>query len=250
MSRILVTNDDGIQAPGLQALVQALRTVGEVTVVAPEHEQSAVGHAITMHKPLRARLLDSAEGPWWAVNGTPADCVGLGIRKLIEGGPDLVVAGINRGANLGEDVLYSGTVSAATEAVILGVPAFAVSNVSFTSDDYRAAAAFAVDLAVRLLRHPLPLPTFLNVNVPDLPPERIAGVRVTRQGWRVYRSTYVERVDPRGRPYYWLGAERPEDEPVPGTDIAAIQAGYIAVTPQHPDLTAHERLAELASWWP
>jgi len=250
MSKILVTNDDGIQAPGLRALAEALQAVGEVTVVAPEHEQSAVGHAITLHQPLRVRLLDAAGGGWWAVQGTPADCVGLGIRKLIEDGPDLVVAGINRGANLGEDVLYSGTVSAATEAVILGVPAFAVSNVSFTSDDYRAAAAFATDLAGRLLRHPLPPPTFLNVNVPDLPPERIAGVRVTRQGWRVYRSTYIERVDPRGRPYYWLGAERPEDEPVPGTDIAAIQAGYIAVTPQQPDLTAHERLAELAGWWP
>lgn len=250
MSKILVTNDDGIHALGLQVLAEALQQVGEVTVVAPEREQSAVGHAITMHKPLRVRALAHASGRWWAVEGTPADCVGLGIRKLVPGGLDLVVAGINQGANLGEDVLYSGTVSAATEAVILGVPAFAVSNISFTSDDYRAAAAFAVELAERLLKHPLPLPTFLNVNVPELPPERIAGVRVTRQGWRVYRSTYIERIDPRGRPYYWLGAERPEDEPVPGTDIAAVQAGYIAVTPQQPDLTAHERLAELVDWWP
>ena len=249
MSTILVTNDDGIQAPGLRALMEALHPLAEITVVAPEREQSAVGHAITMHKPLRVRSLPDEKFSLWAVNGTPADCVGLGIRRLLQEGPDLVVSGINRGANLGEDVLYSGTVSAATEAVLLGVPAFAMSNVSFTSQDYRAGAAFAAQLAQRLLQHPLPLPTFLNVNVPDLPPEQIAGVQFTRQGRRVYRSTYIERSDPRGRPYYWLGAERPDDAPVPGTDIAATQAGYIAITPQQPDLTAHGILAELAAWW-
>lgn len=246
--KILVTNDDGVHAEGLWALARALRPLGEVTVVAPAQEQSAASHAITMAHPLRLRQGQQEGWTYWAVQGTPADCVLLAIKRIIPGGPDLVASGINRGANLGEDMIYSGTVAAAREAAIQGIPALAISNVSSTSTDFGPGAAIAVRLAQQILQHGLPPQTLLNVNVPDCPADALRGVRVTRQGRRVYRSTYVERRDPRGGLYYWLGAERPEDENVPGTDVAAVQAGYISVTPIHLDMTAHEALDTVAGW--
>jgi len=246
--RILVTNDDGVFAAGLQALAAALEAVGEVTIVAPEREQSAISHAITMHKPLRVREVQVNGRTALVTNGTPVDCVLLAVRKLLAEPPEVVIAGINRGANLGEDILYSGTVSAAMEAALLDLPAFAISVVTRRVRDFTPAARFAAALAPCLVEHPLPPRTFLNVNVPDCAWEEIRGVRIVRQGFRNYRSTYEERQDPRGDTYYWIGGELPVDEPVPGTDIAAIREGYIAVMPVQLDLTAHAFLEELVGW--
>lgn len=245
--RILVTNDDGIHAPGLRALVEALRDVGEVTVVAPERERSAISHAITMTEPLRAWPVGGFDAPAWAVSGTPVDCVLLAVKELMPEPPDVVAAGINRGANIGEDVWYSGTVSAAREGGLLGYPALAFSVTGFTGLDFRAAAACARRL-VPLAAERLPADTILNVNVPNLPPDRVGPIVLCTQGRRHYRSTFEQRQDPRGGTYYWLGAGQPIDEPIDGTDVAAIAAGRIAVTPICLDVGPHPRWDDLAAW--
>ena len=243
---ILVTNDDGIHAPGITALAMALTRVGEVTVVAPDRERSAVGHALTLHHPLRAMEL----GPnRFAVDGTPTDCVNLGILTLLARRPDIVVSGINRGGNLGDDITYSGTVSAAMEATLMGIPALAVSLVtSGPGEHYDAAAAVAARLAEMVRVRGLPPDTFLNVNVPDRPEPELLPPRVTTQGKRRYEGAIVDKVDPRGRSYYWIGSAVPEFLDLEGSDYHAIARGHISVTPLHLDLTNYASLDVLRSW--
>jgi len=241
-SLILVTNDDGIHAPGLQALADALEELGEVHVIAPDREQSAVGHALTLHRPLRVERIAERR---FAVNGTPSDCVNLGVLGVLPEAPALVVSGINHGANLGDDVTYSGTVSAAMEGTLLGVPSMAVSQVDPDGGGFEAAAEVARLVAARLLVEGLPAKTFLNVNVPRGP---LAGVCVTRLGHRVYREKVVQEVDPRGRSYYWIGAGPPVWEEDEGSDIAAIYGGFATITPLHLDLTHYGALGRMADW--
>jgi len=246
--QILLTNDDGIFAEGLTALRDALREVGEVTVVAPERPRSASGHAITLHKPLRADLVRM---PWggegYATNGTPSDCVVLGLFALLPS-CDLVVSGINLGPNLGEDLTYSGTVSAAMEGAICGKPSIAVSVADYENPDYGPTARFIVRLARRVLQHGLPPDVLLNVNVPNLPEEEITGVAITHQGKRRYEGRVERRLDPRGRAYYWLGGEIIEDINGEGSDGEAIRQGKISVTPLHLDLTNHAFFTEMQGW--
>ncbi|RNC67646.1 MAG: 5'/3'-nucleotidase SurE [Desulfuromonadales bacterium] len=244
--RVLVTNDDGVHAPGLTALAEAMRKVGEVVVVAPDRERSAVGHALTLHHPLRATEIGSGI---FAVDGTPTDCVNLGIHTLLGSKPDIVVSGINRGANLGDDITYSGTVSAAMEATLMGIPAFAVSLVTGGyGQNYSAAAAFAARLAGLILEKGLPQDTFLNVNVPDLPSEEIGSAVITSQGKRDYDGQIVEKTDPRGRSYYWIGTIATLFRDLEGSDYNAVSRGNISVTPLHLDLTNYASLSMLKTW--
>jgi len=244
--KILVTNDDGIHAPGIIALADSLAGVGEVAVVAPDRERSAVSHALTLHHPLRAECIAPGR---FSVDGTPTDCVNLGIHSLLDFHPDLVVSGINRGANLGDDVTYSGTVAAAMEATLMGIPAFAVSLACReTHGDYRAAAAFAARLAKLVMANGLPRDTFLNVNVPDIAPDRLQSPMVTAQGKRRYEGTIVDKVDPRGRSYYWIGTADLDFVDIDGSDFAAISRGHISITPLHLDLTNHRSIAMLEQW--
>lgn len=251
---ILVTNDDGVMAPGLLALAQEMRELGEVSIVAPEQNWSASGHVKTMHRPLRVKEVLLADGTRaLASDGAPSDCVALALLGLVKQPVDLVVSGINPNANIGHDVTYSGTVTAAMEAVITGnIPALAISldgpdNHSALLD-YKPAAAFAKQIAQKVLEQGLPKGVFLNVNVPNLSQERIMGVRVTRQGLRVYRDSLDKRYDPRGRPYYWIGGEAPTAIPEEGTDYGAVKQGYVSVTPLQLDLTAWSALTELQRW--
>jgi 5'-nucleotidase len=240
---ILVTNDDGIHAPGIAALATALDTAGEVWVVAPDRERSAVGHALTLHRPLTADQLGPRR---FAVNGTPSDCVNLALLGLLPVRPQLVVAGVNAGSNLGDDVTYSGTVSAALEAALLGVPGLAVSLVQPTGPaSYRPAARAAARLTRLLLRDPARGATLLNVNVP---PGQPRGVKLTRLGRRLYSEKVVERRDPRGRRYFWIGVGPPAWEAGEDTDYAAVHAGYVSVTPLVLDLTDYPGLRGLKDW--
>jgi len=238
--RALITNDDGISSPGLAALVRAFEAVAETYVVAPEHERSATGHAITLHKPLRAHtaVIPGSTVRAWATNGTPADCVALGMLDLLEGQrPDVVLSGINVGPNIGRDLTYSGTVSGAMEGAIFGVPSIAVSIGAFRNPVFTVAAEFAVHLAKAIFERGLPEDTLLNVNVPNLSKEEIGGVTITRQGMKRYVSRLEKRTDPRGRTYYWLTGEPtplPDEE---GTDSWALARGRISVTPIGLDLT-------------
>ena len=244
--KILVSNDDGIGAPGLRALAEALGTLGEVTVVAPDRERSAAGHSLTLHRPLRASRLDRN---WYSVDGTPTDAVALALKGLLAHPPDLVVAGINEGANLGDDVTYSGTVAAAAEATLDGRPAIAVSLA--TGGDGRhleTAAHYAVVLAAEVARRGLPAGTLLNVNVPNLPRGDVRGVIFTRQARRRYSETIVEKVDPRGKTYYWIGGGPPDWEAGEGTDYHAVRSGAVSVTPLHLDLTHYGALEVLRAW--
>lgn len=240
MSVLLVTNDDGIHAAGLAALVTALDDLGEVYVVAPEREQSTCGHALTLHRPLRVDRLPERR---FAVNGTPSDCVNLGVLGLLPQRPVLIVSGINHGSNLGDDVTYSGTVSAAMEGTLLGVPSIAVSLVE--GGDFSTAAAVARLIATRTLVTGLPPKTLLNVNVPAAVPR---GIRTTRLGHRVYIDKIVEQTDPRGRTHYWIGAGEPRWEAHEGTDMVAVHEGDVSVTPLHLDLTNHRVLPEIGAW--
>lgn len=244
--KILVTNDDGIYAPGIIALADALSQVAEIAVVAPDRERSAVSHALTLHHPLRA--VQVAPGRF-AVDGTPTDCVNLGIHSLLDFHPDLVVSGINRGANLGDDVTYSGTVAAALEATLMGIPAFAISLATKEEHaDYSAAARFAVQLATLVHRNGLPKDTFLNVNVPDSPDPLSSPPLVTTQGKRCYDGTIVDKVDPRGRSYYWIGTVDLDFLDTEGSDFAAVKRGFISMTPLHLDMTNHQSIPLLNSW--
>ncbi|PWH19697.1 MAG: 5'/3'-nucleotidase SurE [Anaerolineae bacterium] len=251
---ILVTNDDGVMAPGLLALVKTMRELGEVSVIAPEQNWSASGHVKTMHRPLRVKevvLMDGCTA--LASDGAPSDCVALALLGLVAKPIDLVVSGINPNSNIGHDVTYSGTVTAAMEAVITGnVPAIAISldgpDNHQAALDFMPAAVIAKQIVQRVFEKGLPKGVFLNVNVPFLPLEQIKGFRVTRQGLRVYRDSLDKRLDPRGRPYYWIGGETPTAIPEEGTDYGAIAQGYVSITPLQLDLTAYQALAELRQW--
>ncbi|MDD5438851.1 MAG: 5'/3'-nucleotidase SurE [Candidatus Omnitrophica bacterium] len=247
--RILLTNDDGIYAEGIYTLEKALSRIGEVTVVAPEAEQSAVGHAITMASPLRVKKA-YRRGKFfgYAVTGTPADCVKIAIRSLLKRKPGLIVSGINHGPNTGFSVLYSGTVSGATEGAILGFPSIAVSLGSFKNQKFTYAAAVACRVAKAVFRYGLPQGTFLNVNVPDLPPSRIKGLRVTTQGKTPIIESFDKRKDPRSRTYYWLTGEVLDLEGEKKSDIDALKQGYISVTPLHYDLTDTGFIPQLKNW--
>ncbi len=230
--RILVTNDDGVFSEGIERLASALAAVGDVFTVAPDQERSAAGHSLTLHHPLRAKQV----GPQrWSVDGTPTDCVNWGVLHLLRDlRPALLFSGINIGLNLGDDVTYSGTVSAAFEGTLIGIPSVAISQEIETGFTFDAAADFSARLAGHLLEQPLPPGTLINVNVPAGPPR---GVRVVRQGRRRYGEAVIEKTDPRGRPYYWIGATPPKGELEQGTDLAAVAEKYISMTPLHLDLT-------------
>jgi 5'-nucleotidase len=248
---ILVTNDDGVHAPGLLALVEAMRPLGDVTVLAPEVNWSGGGHVKTLHRPLRVRETTLSDGtPALASDGAPSDCVALALLGRVP--PlDLVVSGINTYGNLGHDVTYSGTVTAAMEAVIAGVPGIAF---SLAADDttlernYGPAADFARRIVGTAIDRGLSPDLLLNVNVPCIPAARIKGLRVTRQGLRVYRDKLDARIDPRGQPYYWIGGEYPTGVPDEGTDFGALQDGYVSVTPLRLDLTHYPMAQALAEW--
>ncbi|MCX7919511.1 MAG: 5'/3'-nucleotidase SurE [bacterium] len=242
---ILVTNDDGIHSPGLLALTRALRSIGEVYIIAPDREKSAAGHSVTFHHPLRAEKLNKRT---IQIDGTPTDCVMYGVLHFLKRKPDLVASGINRGPNLGDDITYSGTVSAAIEGILHGIPSFAISVASFVKPQYAAAARFAKYIATLLLSKELPPDTLLNINVPNLPYTKIKGVEITRQGKRIYRDSIIEKVDPRGRMYYWIGGEEPTYKNEPGTDFYAIAQNKISITPVHLDLTNYAAIAILKQW--
>jgi 5'-nucleotidase len=248
--KLLISNDDGIFALGVRTLADTLAEAGhEVTVVCPDRERSATGHGLTLHDPIRAEKVETIFHPTikaWSCSGTPSDCVKLALGALIDSLPDLVLSGINHGSNLGTDVLYSGTVSAAMEGVIEGIPSVAFSLASHTSREFEAAAMFAKTLVTQFSKQPLPELMLLNVNVPPVKPEEIAGVRITRQGLRRYIDTFEKRVDPRGKIYYWLAGEALEDVEQPDhlhlpkdipTDVQAIRDRYITVTPLQYNLT-------------
>jgi len=242
MAVVLVTNDDGVHAAGLAALADALADLGDIHVLAPEREQSACGHALTLHRPLRAHQWGERRH---SVNGTPSDCVNLGVLGFLPERPVIVVSGINHGSNLGDDVTYSGTVSAAMEGTLLGVPSIAVSMVE--GEAFEDAGRIAREVVMRVLVSGLPPMTLLNVNVPAGVPK---GIRFTRLGHRVYSGKIVEQADPRGRVHYWIGAGPPEWEALDGTDMGAVHDGYASVTPLHLDLTHHRALTQMTDWEP
>jgi 5'-nucleotidase len=248
---ILITNDDGYQSEGLAALRAALSPLGEVAVVAPDRNWSAAGHYRKLFDPLRARESTLTDGsPALICDGTPADCVALAVMGLLPRKPDLVVSGINLGANLGTDVTYSGTVAAAMEGMVFEIPSIAVSQVSFRQApwDFRAAQQMIAQLVQRVRERSLPQGVLLNLNIPALPPEQIKGLRLARLGRRVYRDELVIRHDPYGKPYYWIGGAEPEDYHEAGTDVLAIAEGYASLTPIHMDLTSHRWLDAMREW--
>lgn len=242
---ILVTNDDGVHAEGLNALAEALAQVGEVAVVAPATEQSAVSHALTLRSPLRVRRV--AEGRF-AVDGTPTDSVLMGVYRVLPRKPDLLVSGINHGLNLGDDVTYSGTVSAAMEGTLLDVPSIAVSLEMGAFTDFAGAADRITPIVRRVLAEGLPEDTLLNVNIPDRPSDELQGYAWTTQGRRRFGDVIVEKRDPRGEPYYWIGGGRPEWTRKHGTDIEAIREGKISITPVHLNMTNFDSLERLRTW--
>ncbi len=247
--RILLTNDDGIHYRGLVELYEALRGDHEVTVVAPESEQSAVGHAITINDPLRVKKI-ARDGVFlgYGVNGTPADCVKIGVGEVMAEPPEMVVSGINLGANVGINVLYSGTVSAATEGAILGIPALAVSLDALRRPDFSCAIALTLRLIGFLKANPVARGVALNVNVPALPADKINGVRLVRQGTARYTERFDKRVDPREHVYYWQIGGPPEEPGDEQTDTWALSEGYVTITPIFFDLTSHRELERLRGW--
>jgi len=247
---ILITNDDGIDADALAPLAESLATLGDVDIIVPERNWSGASHSITLFRPLRVRptKLRSGQGAFMT-DGSPTDCVRLAVLGFLKHRPDIVVSGINRGANMGDDITYSGTVAAAMEGILSNIPSIAISIGAFGGDiDYGPAASFAALLARNILDRGFAPDTLLNVNVPPLPRDQIAGVEVTRLGKRTYRDQLVERLDPYGNPYYWVGGPAVSGEAEEGTDVAAMGAGKISVTPIALDLTNHALLEELARW--
>jgi 5'-nucleotidase len=243
---ILVTNDDGIHAPGIRALAAAMEELGTVYVVAPDRERSAAGHSLTISRPLR---VEHAGLRSYAVDGTPTDCVNLAVNGILRRKKvDLVVSGINRGANMGDDVTYSGTVAAAMEGTLLGIPSVAFSLAAYERPRFDEAGPAAAEIVREVLLRGLPKDTLLNVNFPHLPREEYAGVRVTCMGKRVYGDAVVTKRDPRGRKYYWIGGNTLRHEGVPGSDLEALEKGFVSVTPLHLDLTNHASLRALARW--
>ncbi len=246
---ILVTNDDGVDDLGLLALKQALDDIADVSVLAPARNWSSSGHSKTMHKILRVDEVTLADGsPALATSGAPSDCVVLALLGLVDQPVDMVVSGINQGGNLGYDVTYSGTVAAALEAAISGVPAIAVSLDSYTARDFDYAARFAARLAIRVAEEGLPPRTFLNLNIPAVPEEEIAGVLITREGLRIYHNRLIQRVDPKGRAYYWIGGDYPTGVVEEGTDLWALAHNYVSITPLQLDLTHHDAIPQLEAW--
>ncbi|MFM9759232.1 5'/3'-nucleotidase SurE [Aeromonas dhakensis] len=242
--RILVSNDDGVHAEGIRALSEALAACGEVIVVAPDRNRSGASHSLTLEVPLRVTRI--AETGYHAVKGTPTDCVHLAVNELVRPEPDMVVAGINHGANLGDDVIYSGTVAAATEGRHLGFPSLAISLVGKTH--FATAAHYAALLVKGMMVHPLPADQILNVNVPDQPLDQIKGIRVTRLGNRHRAESVICTEDPRGQPIYWIGPPGSQQDAGEGTDFAAIEQGYVSITPLTIDMTAYSSLAGLGAW--
>lgn len=243
---ILVTNDDGIHAQGLTALLEAMNELGDVYVVAPDRERSAVSHALTLHRPLKAQEL---RAQIYSVNGTPTDCIALAVHKILPRKPDLVAAGINRGANLGDDLTYSGTVSAAIEGTILGVPSFAISLAGDRPFLYQSAAPFAIEVARYILDKQLPYDTLLNVNVPNKPKETLKGIRITKQGKRIYDNAIQEIYSPWGEKHYWIGGGKPYWEHGEDFDMQSVMDGYVSVTPVHLDMTNYAALEALRKEW-
>ena len=246
---ILITNDDGIYAEGIFVLASALKKAGNVTVVAPDTQRSAVGHAITIADPLRV-VPAKRNGKFfgYAASGTPADCVKLGIKSIMKKRPDLVVSGINLGGNLGYNVLYSGTVSGATEGALLGIPSLAVSLDTFTKPDFTAAAAFSLKLAGMVKKRSLPPGTLLNINIPNIAASRIKGVRITNQSRTSFNDWFDKRTDPHGNTYYWMTGDFKPSDADQASDLNAIRAGYISVTPIQFDLTDYKFIPELERW--
>ncbi len=246
-THILVTNDDGIASPGLHAVGTALRVLGEVWIVAPDRERTAVGHAVTLHKPLR---LTRIEERMFAVNGTPVDCVNLALAKVLPRRPALLVSGINKGVNLGDDVMYSGTVSGALEGTILGVPSIAVSQEGDEFFRFEVGARYAARVAAHVLQHGLPPETILNVNVPDCPARSVRGVKVTCLSRRRFDNPIIEKVDPRGRKYYWIAGTRVSWSRRNDADHEALEQQMVSVTPIHLDTTHYEVLDHFKQWEP
>lgn len=242
---ILLSNDDGYTAPGLRCLMTAMAERGEICVVAPDRNRSGASNSLTLHSPLRAQRHNDGV---YSLDGTPTDCVHLGITGLLDAEPDMVVSGINAGANLGDDVLYSGTVAAAMEGRFLGLPAIAVSSVAVEPQHYETAAKVAGQIVDRLANDPLPADTILNVNVPDLPWESIKGFQATRLGHRHKSEPVIKDQDPRGRPIYWIGPAGAEQDASPGTDFNAVREGYVSVTPLHVDLTRYTAIDQISGW--
>jgi 5'-nucleotidase len=245
MPLILVTNDDGVRSPGLKALLDAVKSLGDAYIIAPDRERSAVSHALTMHRPLKVEELAERV---YTLNGTPTDCVAVGVNKILPAKPVLIVSGINKGANLGDDITYSGTVSAAIESTIMGIPAFAVSLAIKDQKDplhFDTATEIAAEVAKYIVEHSLPYDTFLNLNVPNVSPKRIKGIKLARQGKRIYDGAVKETFDPHGEKHYWIGGGKPYWERGEDTDIQAVQDGYVSVTPIHLDLTNYRALTFL-----
>lgn len=243
--KILISNDDGFLAPGINVLAKTLKEIAEVIVVAPDRNRSGASNSLTLDNPLRAI---NAENGFISVNGTPTDCVHLAVTGLLSEMPDMVVSGINEGSNLSDDVLYSGTVAAATEGRFLGLPSIAVSLAGPKCQHYATAAQVAKQLVLKLRKDPLPKNTILNVNVPDLPLEELRGFQVTRLGTRHIAEPTIKTVDPRGRKIYWIGQPGPEEDAGPGTDFFAVNSGYVSITPLHLDLTHYKVFEQLSGW--
>jgi 5'-nucleotidase len=243
--RILITNDDGIHAPALLALHREFEPLGEITVVVPDRDQSATSHSLTLHRPLRIQEVGEDT---YSVDGTPTDCVLVAFHGQLGERPDLVVSGINHGPNMGEDVFYSGTVAAAIEGVLQGVPGVAASLVTRQASDFGEPADVVGRILRQFLERGLTRRRLINLNIPYLPVEAIRGVRITRLGTRIYEDTLVRKVDPRGRDYYWIGGEDPVWRPDEGTDFHAVDAGYVSLTPLQLELTDPSARAELQSW--
>jgi 5'-nucleotidase len=246
MPLILVTNDDGVHSPGIIALYRAMKNLGEVFIVAPDRERSAAGHSLTLHRPLKVTEVRERV---YSVNGTPTDCVTLGVNKVLPERPSLIVSGINRGANLGDDITYSGTVSAAIEGTIFGIPSIAFSLPAAKYYHFDVASAVASEIATFVVEHSLPYDTLLNVNIPNVQSNMIKGIRFTRQGKRIYDGAIQETFDPWGEKHYWIGGGKPYWERGEDTDIEAVGANYISVTPIHLDLTNYEALAFFNEKW-
>lgn len=253
---ILVANDDGIKSPGIQILSRALMKLGHVTVVAPEREQSTMGHALTLHKPVRLFHVHSEKGlDQWALSGTPADCVYMGIRSVLKCRPDIIVSGINYGVNVGNDIYYSGTIAAAREGAVLDIPAIAASldyhyepgikKVAYFED---AARFIADEVIPKVLKNRLPSNCLLNVNFPNVPHNKVKGVRVSRQGFRIYTDVVAEKRDNRGKPYYWLGGKYAGFRPIEGSDCEVLDKNYISITPCRIDVTQYEFMETLSRW--
>jgi 5'-nucleotidase len=245
-AKILVTNDDGIHSEGIIVLAKALHEIGEVSVVAPDREKTAVAHSLTLHRPLRVEKIKRNS---WAVDGTPADCVYLGVNTILPHPPQLIVSGINKGGNMGDDVTYSGTVSAAFEGTLLGIPSFAISLDARSHFKFHTAARFAVRVARRILRKGLPKDTFLNINVPNLDEREVKSYKITQQGrWTLNGNAVVEKVDPRGKKYYWIAGGREAFTRERDTDVEAVSNAYISITPLHLDLTDYAAIGVLKKW--